>query len=225
MASDPSSTKHRVDRDGVKLVGTRGPAVGWLLVSALALLGVAAWVVVRVTREDDASRARSAPVGREPIVLGDTGSAPAPARRVLEPQAKEKAASRTGEERPHVRRRQEHREASKEEEPTYTLNKPGEHAGIAAFPPAGTKPIKRGIIVPDDFELPEGYVRHYQTTDDGRRLPPVLMFHPDYEGVDAQGNPVPLPEDRLVPPDMAPPGLPIQTLDAPEQAGTSTRAR
>src|SRR3989442_3124056 len=123
MASDPSSTKHRVDRDGVKLVGTRGRAGGWLLVSALALLGVAAWVVVRVTREDGASRARSAPASRELVVLGDGGSAPAPARRVLEPQAKEKAASRTGEERPHVRRRQEARGAWKEGGPPHTLKK------------------------------------------------------------------------------------------------------
>jgi len=223
MASDSSSTKHRVDRDGVKLVGTRGPAVGWLLVSGLALLGVAAWVVVRATREDAASRPRSAPAGGDPLALSDTGSAPA--RRVSKSQATEKAASRTDEERPHVRRHQARGDAPKAEEPTYTLNKPGEKAGLAAFPPPGTKPIKRGIIVPDDFELPEGYVRHYQTTDDGRRLPPVLMFHPDYEGVDAQGNPVPLPQDRIVPPDMAPPGLPIRTLDVPEQAGSSTRAR
>ena len=219
MARDPSSTKHRVDRDGVKLVGTRGPAVGWLLVSALALLGVAAWVVVRATGEDGTSRA---PAGQPPLARSDTGPALAPPRRASEPRPKD-------EEHPHVRRRQDHRsdgrDAPKEDEPTYTLNKPGEHAGLAAFPPPGTKPIKRGIIVPDDFELPEGYVRHYQTTDDGRRLPPVLMFHPDYEGVDAQGNPIPLPEDRLVPPDMAPPGLPLRTLDAPEQAGSSTRAR
>jgi hypothetical protein len=79
----------------------------------------------------------------------------------------------------------------------------------------GTKPIKRGIIVPDDFELPPGYVRHFQSTDDGQRLPAILMFSPDYEWVDAQGKPLALPPDRVVPPEMAPPGLPIQLLEPP----------
>ena len=41
--------------------------------------------------------------------------------------------------------------------------------------------------MPDDFELPEGYVRHYQTTDDGEQLPAILMFHPDYQFVDENG--------------------------------------
>ena len=91
--------------------------------------------------------------------------------------------------------------------------------GIRVFPPPGTKPIKRGIIVPEDFALPPGYVRHYQATDDGERLPAILMFHPDYEFVDAQGRPVSLPEDRLVPPDMAPPGLRIEMLQVPEKRG------
>jgi hypothetical protein len=98
-------------------------------------------------------------------------------------------------------------------EPRFTANAPGEQAGIAAFPPPGTKPIKRGIVVPDDFELPPGYVRHYQTTDDGHLLRPILMFHPDFAGVDANGNPIAVPEDRIVPPDLAPPGLPVRTLD------------
>lgn len=67
--------------------------------------------------------------------------------------------------------------------------------------------------MPEGFELPPGYVRHYQTTDDGRQLPAILMFHPDYEFVDERGAPVPLPEDRIVPPELAPPGLPIQMLE------------
>jgi len=99
---------------------------------------------------------------------------------------------------------------------TIDVGQPGDRAGISAFPPPGTKPLKRGVVVPDDFELPPGYVRHYQTTDDGRQVPAVLMFHPDFELVDASGNVVPLPADRLVPPDLAPAGLAIQLLDAPE---------
>ena len=49
------------------------------------------------------------------------------------------------------------------------------------------------------FELPEGYVRHYQSTDDGEQLPAILMFHPDYEFVDEQGQVVPLARRRRRP--------------------------
>jgi hypothetical protein len=93
----------------------------------------------------------------------------------------------------------------------------GKREGLAAFPPPGTNPIKLGIVVPDDYQLPDGYMRHYQTTDDGRRLEPILMFSPDYEFVDAQGNPVQLPPDGVVPIEMAPPDLkPLRMLEMPE---------
>ncbi|MEW6270495.1 MAG: hypothetical protein AB1689_14485, partial [Thermodesulfobacteriota bacterium] len=94
---------------------------------------------------------------------------------------------------------------------TIELGEPGEARGLAAFPPPGTDPPKPGIVVPDDFELPPGYVRHHQTTDDGRQLPPVLMFHPDTAPLDANGEPI-----AIVPPELAPPGLPIEILDVPE---------
>lgn len=88
--------------------------------------------------------------------------------------------------------------------------------GIALFPPPGTDPAKSGLIVPEDFPLPPGYVRHYQSTDDGRRLPAILMFHPDYEWVDESGEPIEVPEDGVVPPELAPEGLPLETLEVPE---------
>lgn len=89
-------------------------------------------------------------------------------------------------------------------------------SGIGLFPPPGTDPIKVGIVVPDDFELPEGYLRHYQVTDDGQELEPILLFHPDYELLDDAGQPIPLPPDRVVPPELAPPGMPIRTVVVPE---------
>ncbi len=92
---------------------------------------------------------------------------------------------------------------------------PGDGTGIHAFPRPGTKQLKSGLIVPDGFTLPEGYLRHVQSTDDGRQLPPILMFHPDYRPEDAQGRPVALPEGRIVPPELAPPGMPLQWLQAP----------
>ena len=68
------------------------------------------------------------------------------------------------------------------------------------------------------FELPEGSVRHYQSTDDGEQLPAILMFHPDYEFVNEAGQVVKLPEDGIVPPEMAPPGLKTdQVLEVPER--------
>ena len=93
----------------------------------------------------------------------------------------------------------------------------GEKEGIAAFPPPGTDPPKSGILVPEDYELPPGYVRHYQVTDDGKRLGAILMFSPDYEFVDQAGRPVPVPANRIVPPEMAPPGLPIRMLELPKE--------
>ena len=89
-------------------------------------------------------------------------------------------------------------------------------SGIGLFPPPGTDPIKVGIVVPDDFELPEGYLRHYQVTDDGQELEPILLFHPDYELLDDAGQPIPLPPDRIVPPELAPPGMPIRKVVVPE---------
>jgi hypothetical protein len=91
----------------------------------------------------------------------------------------------------------------------------GNHEGIGAFEPPGTDPPKLGLVVPDDFELPEGYIRYFQTTDDGRSLPPILMFHPDYRFVDENGQPIALPTDRVVPPELAPPGLPLRRLELP----------
>lgn len=89
----------------------------------------------------------------------------------------------------------------------------GETEGIAAFPPPGTDPPKVGVIVPDDYELPEGYERYYQVTDDGQPLEPILRFSPDYEFLDERGEPMPLPEDRVVPADRVPADLPVRLLD------------
>jgi hypothetical protein len=96
----------------------------------------------------------------------------------------------------------------------------GETTGLAAIPPPGTNPVKSGVVVPKDFELPEGYIRHYQTTDDGRRLEPILMFSPDYEFVDDHGKPIELPKDGIVPPEMVPPGMQVRVLDVPGSEGT-----
>jgi hypothetical protein len=84
----------------------------------------------------------------------------------------------------------------------------------------GTKPLKIGLVVPEGFPLPPGYMRHYQATDDGERVAPILMFHPDYQPLDANGQPIALPENRVVPAELAPPGMPLQMLElAKDEAG------
>jgi hypothetical protein len=95
------------------------------------------------------------------------------------------------------------------------LHEAGIHEGLGAFNPPGTSPPLQGLAVPDDFELPEGYVRHHQVTDEGEPIEPILMFSPDFEFYDESGNRVELPADRVVPPELAPPGLPIQPVEIP----------
>lgn len=95
------------------------------------------------------------------------------------------------------------------------LRASGDSTGIAAFPPPGTNPPKTGVIVPDAYELPEGYVRHYQTTDDGQQLAPILTLSPDYDLLDDAGEPIELPPDRILPPHLAPPDLDVEMLEVP----------
>ena len=99
------------------------------------------------------------------------------------------------------------------------LHLAGVHGGLGAFSPPGTRPPLVGLAVPEDFVLPEGYVRHYQATDDGQRIEPILMFSPDQPPFDAAQRP--MPKDRVVPPELAPPGLPIRriVIPAPSEPG------
>lgn len=95
------------------------------------------------------------------------------------------------------------------------LHKAGIRTGLGAFNPPGTSPPLVGLAVPEDFVLPEGYVRHHQATDDGQAIEPILMYSPDYEFLDAAGRPVAIPADRVVPASHAPAGLPIRQVRIP----------
>lgn len=98
------------------------------------------------------------------------------------------------------------------------LHDSGDHSGIGAFNPPGTSPPLVGLAVPADFELPPGFVRHHQVTDEGEPLEPILMFSPDGVFVDAAGRAIAIPPDRVVPADMAPPGLAIREITIPPAA-------
>lgn len=101
------------------------------------------------------------------------------------------------------------------------LHQAGVYSGLGAFSPPGTRPPLVGLAVPEDFALPEGYVRHYQATDDGQRIEPILMYSPDHQFFDAANRPITIPEDRVVPPELAPPGLTIRriVIPAPTEPG------
>jgi len=208
MPSDSSRPSPRADAAGVRLV--EAPAVRraaqLLLLGAALIFLVAAGAIVVIRLPHPA--AQSAPAGGVPD-LAATRPSPDPSRPPPASRVKALRITRPAPAPPPAAGRPELE--AKDVIPGLIAS--GETGGIAVFPLPGTKPVKRGIVVPEDFALPEGYVRHYQMTDDGRQLPPILMFHPDYQFVDERGAPVPLPEDRVVPPDMAPAGLPIRMLE------------
>jgi hypothetical protein len=98
------------------------------------------------------------------------------------------------------------------------LNEAGVSTGLGAFSPPGTRPPLIGLAVPEDYALPPGYVRHHQATDDGQRIEAILMFAPGFQLLDAQQKPVEMPANRVVPPELAPPGLPIRRIVIPPPA-------
>ena len=101
------------------------------------------------------------------------------------------------------------------EEVIERLHDAGIHTGLGAFNPPGTSPPMIGLAVPDDYVLPEGYVRHFQATDDGQRIEPILMYSPDFEFFDSNGQPISIPANRVVPGNMAPPGFVIRPIEIP----------
>lgn len=205
--------RSRVDRDGLRISDSpdRRKRV-WIFVGsviALALGLAVAWS----GGEDVAAVANATPAASPPAAAP---SGPAVPRAVPVPRATDEAdAARSADAPPEPVASEP--DAEPDSEPDFTLPIPGaEPTGIALFPKPGTDPPKVGILVPDDFELPPGFIRHHQATDDGQELAPILMFHPDFDFVDANGDPIELPESRVVPPELAPTGLEIELLELPE---------
>jgi hypothetical protein len=206
----------------------------WLVVLVLALVGAAVVFFRLGHRSADEATAPAAPAGK--VGLNVPGrvqpesaamkpqhpQAPAPAPplrsgvRLVPKAANGPAPVAVGAVEPQPVAPAEPAPAAPGEEKA-AANEMGEDqlTGIALFPPPGTKPILRGFVVPDDFEVPQGYVKHYQTTDHGQQLAPILMFHPDYQLVDENGQPIPMPKDRVVPRELLPPGMPDQILKVP----------
>lgn len=105
------------------------------------------------------------------------------------------------------------------------LHQAGVRTGLGAFNPPGTRPPLIGLAVPDDFALPPGYLRHHQATDDGQRIEAILMFDADRPPAVAYGRPLATAMDRVVPAELAPPGLPIRQVVLPPPADSGSTRR
>ncbi len=193
------------------------------LVAALALGGV--WMLL--TLGDAAPEAPPAPEAATPS-HNEVVSAPSPAVGAsARPLTVAVAASST---HPAVDRPDPHDlaahvppgQAPSMGEVIQRLNQAGIHTGLGAFNPPGTSPPLIGLAVPPDFPLPDGYVRHHQTTDDGQDIEPILMFAPDRTFYDGANRPIALPADRVVPPEWAPPGMPIRRIVVPPPLRTGS---
>lgn len=105
------------------------------------------------------------------------------------------------------------------------LHQAGVYTGLGAFSPPGTRPPLVGLAVPEDYVLPAGYVRHYQATDDGQRIEPILMYSPHQPPLDANGQLLSVPADRVVPAELAPVGLPLRRIVVPAPVDPSRGGR
>ncbi|HEX5745723.1 MAG TPA: hypothetical protein VFZ09_05735 [Archangium sp.] len=204
MGSQHPEYERHVDGDGVTRIQRKSTGSGtWIVglglgVTVVCLL-LSAWLV-------SSPASVPSPPETEPVRLAQGAPAPSPTPSRPAPKAAPRPQSVPA----------QPSEPTPQEEPVPQDAAPaGPAEGINLYRP-GTSPLKQGIIVPENFELPPGYVRHYQTTDNGEGIKPILMFHPDYKPVDSKGVPVELPSNRVVPPELAPPGMPIEILELPE---------
>ena len=213
--------RHRPDRGAWK------PAIGFLVIAAGLVAGALAgwWTSTSSTALDAGA---PAPVAATPGASASVASAPAStpgAALVRAAPASAPAAPRiarlrdpNGDQTPDITDFINAGEKPTMNEVIDRLHQAGVHTGLGAFNPPGTRPPLVGLAVPEDFTLPPGYVRHYQATDDGQRIEPILMFAPDWQLQAADGRPIAMPPDRVVPPELAPPGLPIRRIVVPAPA-------
>lgn len=200
----------------------------WYLALALAVMAGAATVLLGVAVSDTSSTpgvvATTPPAKPVAVVLGAAPSrSAAPAAATAGGAAVHAAPIAEGDNDP---TRDLSSYVMRGEKPTMNqvierLHQAGIHTGLGAFNPPGTRPNLVGLAVPEDFVLPPGYVRHHQSTDDGQPVEAMLMFAPDAKLFNAAHQPIVLPQNRVVPPELAPPGLPLRyvTIPAPPAGG------
>ncbi len=199
--------KREVDRDGVVRIERESRPLGPML----ALGGFVA-VVLAIGLVVASDRGPSPPPPEEPIARAPRVEAPRPA----EPEPAASPRPRPAPAPVAVRAEPPPPPAAPEPEMTERIPPEG-RSGMAVFPAPGTKPIKLGLVVPEGFPLPPGYVRHYQTTDEGKMLPAILMFHPDHAAGRRLGQADRGDRGSDRSPELAPQGMPIEQLTLPDE--------
>lgn len=219
------------DPDGVRIVRERAPLPKAALLAFLGLAFGLGLLLLPRPGSGPATPDASAALQADPAAATDASARPAdpiptgPTRvdsaSPIDPASPSReaaplaASARSVEDNDIASRFRPGDEAPSAAELIQALRDAGETGGIAAFNPPGTSPPLKGLAVPPDFPLPPGYVRHHQWTDEGEPVEAVLMFAPDFVLRDAEGREVALPENRVVPPELAPPGLPIRPVEIP----------
>lgn len=197
------------------------PSLGYIALAAGIAAGGLTYLVMSPSSPPDAPASTAtpppSPAPASAVVPEGSASAPAPGAaaglRVVQPAQQERAVN--GDPTPDLSSYVNPGEKPTMNEVITRLNQAGIETGLGAFSPPGTRPPMVGIAVPEDFVLPPGYVRHHQATDDGQRIEAILMFAPDREFFDTPSGPVKIPKDRVVPPELAPPGLAIRRIVIP----------
>lgn len=213
-----------------------GPTLGFLAVAVGIVLGALSWWWISPTTAEEAAPTIVSPpvtvpvaagVATMPFAVAAHASTPAvrgpapPAATPRIPRTRDPGGDQTSDLSDYI---------NEGERPTMNevidrLQQAGVRSGLAAFSPPGTRPPLMGLAVPEDFALPDGYVRHHQATDDGQRIEPILMFAPDRQFVDGAGQPIAIPKDRVVPPELAPPGMPVRRIRIPATADAAAPGR
>ena len=200
------------------------PAIGFLAIAIALVAGALVGRWTSTTPLSSAGEAASAPVAEAPAASLQVAAAAARVPARVTPASAPAASAGPaiprhrdpdGDQTPDISDYINAGERPTMNEVIDRLHQAGVHTGLGAFNPPGTKPPLIGLAVPEGFALPPGYVRHYQATDDGQRIEPILMFAPDYQATTPDGRPVAMPADRVVPPELAPPGLPIRRIVVP----------
>jgi len=196
---------------------TRGSGLPWVVGVGVAALAVAlvGWWCLREPERGTSNVVAQAGRDRDAMAAAMDGrsSATDPARRTASPQQAQDMPSNDPDDLASYFQ-------PGDPEPTgaqviEALQQAGVRTGLGAFNPPGTSPPLLGLAVPEGYELPRGYVRHHQVTDEGVPIEPILMFSPDFIPHDAQGRPIAMPADRVVPPELAPPGMPRRQIQIP----------
>ncbi len=213
----PHTPPSAPDDDGIRVVSKprdlRQKLRPWAVAAVITTVAVVAWfVLAQGPGQDPGPVTAAAPVAVDGEIGATADGLPRSARAVPNRSAQEPSPMPSNDPNDLAAYFQPGDPEPTGAEVITALHEAGVRKGLGAFNPPGTSPPLEGLAVPEGFKLPEGYVRHHQVTDEGVPIEPILMFSPDFTLYDAQGRPVAMPANRVVPPELAPPGLPLRRV-------------